>query len=87
MKQLLIGALVAIGLTVALPAGAMPLAPASGVIADQSDRMITPVHGYYGNQGRHVGWSRGHHYGWGRAHGYGHGYGYGHGRGYGRGRY
>ncbi|MCI4678596.1 hypothetical protein K9U39_05035 [Rhodoblastus acidophilus] len=87
MKTMLSGALIALGLTLALPAGAMPLAPSSGVVAGQSEAMITQVHGYYGRQGRHGGWSRGHHYGWGRGHGYGHGYRYGHGHGYGRGRY
>jgi hypothetical protein len=82
MKQLLIGALVATGLTVALPAGAMTLAPSAGVITGQSDPLIRQVQGY-GHQGGHHGWGRGHHYGWGS--GRGHGYGYGH--GYGRGRY
>jgi hypothetical protein len=91
MKHLLSGALVALGLTLALPAGAMPLAPSSGAVSGQSDPLITRVQGYYGDQGRHGGWSRGHHYGWGHRHGYGYGHGHGHGYGYGhgydRGRY
>jgi hypothetical protein len=87
MKHMLSGALVALGLTLALPAEAMPLAPSSGAITGQSDTMITQVQGYYGYPGRHGGWSRGHHYGWGRGRGHGYGHGYGHGHGYGRGRY
>jgi hypothetical protein len=72
MKQLLVGALVAIGLSVAQSAAALPVAPDTGATADQSRLMVTQVHGYYGNRGRHVGWSHGHHYGWGHGHGYRH---------------
>jgi hypothetical protein len=87
MKLLLSGALVALGLALAQPAGAMSLAPAAGVATGQSDPLITQVQGYYGHQGGHGGWGRGHHYGWGRGHGHGYGHGRGYGHGYGRGRY
>ena len=71
MKLLAIASLAALGLAIALPAGAALLATPSEMIAGQSDQMITQVRGPHGNRGMHRGWSRGHHYGWRRGRGHG----------------
>ena len=80
MNRLIASTLVAFGLTLSAPAGAVPSVASSQPIVGQFDQIITQVHGGHGggggggmgrghgNSGRHLGWTRGRHYGWGHSH-------------------